>query len=69
MKKIVFYCGVETTSGGVYVRNAPEYLAMTNTERIAVLTGIIAELSQEVEFVSRQVSSQETSSGDQAPLQ
>lgn len=69
MKKIIFYCGVETTSGGVYVRNAPEYLAMTNSERIAVLTGIIAELSQEVEFVSRQVSSQGTSSGDQAPLQ
>lgn len=69
MKKIVFYCGVETTSGGVYIRNAPEYLAMNDLERVVVLTGLIAELSQELEFVSRQISSQGTSSEDQAPLQ
>ena len=69
MKKIVFYCGVETTSGEVYIRNAPEYLAMNDLERVVVLTGLIAELSQELEFVSRQVSSQGTSSEDQAPLQ
>lgn len=60
MKRIVFYCGVETTSGDVYVRNAPEYLAMENSERLAVLTGFIAELSQEVEFVAEQISNQGT---------
>lgn len=62
MKRIVFYCGVLTDTGEVYVRNAPEYLAMTNSERIGVLTGLIAELSQELEFVSRQVSNQGISS-------
>ena len=64
MKKIVFYCGVETTSGGVYVRNAPEYLSMNNSERLAALTGFIAELSQEVEFVAQQISNQGISSED-----
>lgn len=62
MKRIVFYCGVLTDTGEVYVRNAPEYLAMTNSERIGVLTGLIAELSQELEFVATQVSSQGISS-------
>lgn len=69
MKKIVFYCGVETTSGEVYIRNAPEYLAMNDLERVVVLTGLIAELSQELEFVSRQISSRGTSSGCRDPHQ
>jgi hypothetical protein len=60
MKKIVFYCGVETTSGGVYVRNAREYLLMDDSQRIEVLTGVIAELSHELEFVARQISGQGT---------
>jgi hypothetical protein len=49
-------------TGEVYVRNAPEYLDMTNEERIVILTGLIAELSQELEFVSNQINNQETSS-------
>ena len=68
MKRIVMYCGAllddesVRVTGEVYVRNAPEYLDMTNEERVVVLTGLIAELSQELEFVSRQISSQETAS-------
>lgn len=62
MKRIVFYCGVLTDTGEVYVRNAPEYLAMSNVERVIALTGLIAELSQELEFVSNQINNQETSS-------
>ena len=68
MKRIVLYCGAlmdkesVRVTGEVYVRNAPEYLDMTNEERIVILTGLIAELSQELEFVSRQVSNQGTSS-------
>lgn len=66
MEKIVFYCGTlmnesVKTTGEVYVRNAPEYLCMTNEERVMVLTGLIAELSQELEFVARQLNAQETS--------
>ena len=59
MKRIVFYCGVyadDDNDIGVYVRNAKEYLCMTDPERVAVLTGLIAEFSQELEFVSRQIS-------------
>jgi hypothetical protein len=63
MKRIVFYCGVLTDTGEVYVRNAPEYLSLTDPERVAVLTGLIAELSQELEFVSRQISNQGISLG------
>ena len=63
------YCGAlmddesVRVTGEVYVRNAPEYLDMTNEERVVVLTGLIAELSQELEFVSRQISSRGTASG------
>jgi hypothetical protein len=64
MKRIVFYCGVLTDTGEVYVRNAPEYLAMTDPERVSVLTGLIAEMSQELEFVSRMISNREISSRD-----
>lgn len=62
MKRIVFYCGMLTDTGEVYVRNAPEYLALDDAQRVSVLTGLIAELSQELEFVSRQVSSRGISS-------
>ena len=67
MKKIVLYCGILKDdsvgfTGEVYVRNAPEYLAMSNVERVIALTGLIAELSQELEFVSNQINNQETSS-------
>jgi hypothetical protein len=68
MKRIVLYCGAimdnesVRVTGEVYVRNAPEYLDMTNEERLVILTGLIAELSQELEFVSRQVSGQGTAS-------
>ena len=67
MKKIVLYCGIIKDdsvgfTGEVYVRNAPEYLAMSNVERVIALTGLIAELSQELEFVSNQINNQETSS-------
>jgi hypothetical protein len=61
MKKIVFYCGVNDNTGDAYVRNAPEYLAMTNEERLNALTSIVAELCQEMVFVSEQLSTQETS--------
>jgi len=69
MKKIVLYCGALVDesvgfTGEVYVRNAPEYLAMSNIERVVALTGLIAELSQELEFVSRQISNRGTSSKD-----
>jgi hypothetical protein len=59
MKKIVFYCGVEGDDfENAYVSNGREYLRMTHIERLAALTGIIAELSQELEFVAGQVSAQ-----------
>lgn len=61
MKKIVFYCGVNVETGDAYVRNAPEYLAMTNEERLNALTSIVAELCQEMVFVSEQLNTQETS--------
>jgi hypothetical protein len=61
MKKIVFYCGVNDKTGDAYVRNAPEYLAMTNEERLNALTSIVAELCQEMVFVSEQLNTQETS--------
>lgn len=63
MKRIVFYCGMLSDTGEVYVRNAPAYLALDDIQRVSVLTGLIAELSQELEFVSRQVSNLKTSSG------
>jgi hypothetical protein len=68
MKRIVMYCGAllddesVRVTGEVYVRNAPEYLDMTNEERVVVLTGLIAELSQELDFVVKQLNAQETSS-------
>ena len=61
MKKIVLYCGIEGDDN-VYVRNGREYLSMTNEEKVAVLTGFISELSQELEFVAKQLNAQETSS-------
>jgi hypothetical protein len=75
MKRIIFYCGAHLDNesvrfaGGVYVRNAPEYLDMTNEERIKVLTGVIAELSHELEFVAKQVSGQGTASAGREILQ
>jgi hypothetical protein len=66
MKKIVFYCGVEGKAfDQAYVRNGREYLAMTDAQRLAALTGIIAELTQEMEFVAGQISGQENSAGHQ----
>jgi hypothetical protein len=65
MRKIVFYCGVNNKTGEAYVRNAPEYLAMTNQERFEALSSIITELCQEIRFVHEQISTQETSSKDQ----
>jgi len=68
MKKIVFYCGVEGDAfESAYVRNGREYIAMTNAERLAALTGIIAELTQEMEFVSKQISGQDISSTPHKP--
>jgi hypothetical protein len=59
MKKIVFYCGVEGDNfEHAYVRNGREYIAMTSAERLAALAGIIAELTQEMEFVAGQISGQ-----------
>ena len=68
MKRIVFYCGIyvdDENQVDVYVRNGKEYLCMTDPERIKVLTGLIAEFSQELEFVSRQISTRAISSTDQ----
>ena len=61
MKKIVLYCGIEG-DGDVYIRNGQEYLSMSNVEKAAVLTGFIAELSFELEFVAKQLNAQETAS-------
>lgn len=61
MRKIVFYCGVNNKTGEAYVRNAPEYLAMTNQERFEALSSIITELCQEIRFVHEQIKTQETS--------
>lgn len=69
MKKIVFYCGVNDKTGDAYVRNAPEYLAMTNEERFAALSSIMIELCQELQFVHNQLNIQETSSKGQVFLQ
>jgi hypothetical protein len=58
MKKIVFYCGVEgDQSDCAYVRNGREYIAMTDVERLAALTGIISLLTQELEFVASRITS------------
>jgi hypothetical protein len=66
MKKIVFYCGVRGDNFEyAYVRNGREYLAMTDAQRLAALTGIIAELTQEMEFVAGRISGQENSTGHQ----
>jgi len=65
MKRIVFYCGVNVETGDAYVRNAPEYLGMTNEERFKALSSIVTELCQELRFVHSQINSQETSSKDQ----
>jgi hypothetical protein len=70
MKKIVFYCGVEGDSfNHAYVSNGREYLKMTHEERLAALTGIIAELNQERDFVANQVNAQGTSSKPLDPAQ
>ena len=70
MKKIVFYCGVEGDSfNHAYVSNGREYLKMTHQERLAALTGIIAELNQERDFVAKQVKAQDTSSKPLTPVE
>lgn len=70
MKKIVFYCGVRGDNlEHAYVRNGREYLAMTEAERIAALTGIIAELTFELEFRTSRLTSPCTSSEHQNPAQ
>jgi hypothetical protein len=61
MKKIVLYCGIEGDDN-VYVRNGQEYLSMSNEERLAVLSGFISELRQELEFVAKQINAQGISS-------
>ena len=61
MKRIVFYCGVNVETGDAYVRNAPEYLAMTNEERFNAISLIVTELCQELKFVYAQLNTQETS--------
>lgn len=68
MKKIVLYCGIEGDNN-VYVRNGREYLCMSNEERVAVLTGFIAELSFELEFVAKQLNAPKTSSEAQGLAQ
>ncbi len=63
MKKIVFYCGVEGDSfNHAYVSNGREYIKMTHLERQAALVGIIAELTQELDFVNNQINAQGISS-------
>jgi len=70
MKKIVFYCGVEGDSfNHAYVSNGREYIKMTHQERLAALTGIIAELTQERDFVANQVNAQDTSANPLNPAQ
>jgi hypothetical protein len=70
MKKIVFYCGVEgDQSDCAYVRNGREYIAMTDVERLAALSGIIALLTQELEFVASRITSPCTSSEHQSVSQ
>ena len=70
MKKIVFYCGVEGDSfNHAYVSNGREYLKMTHQERLVALTGIIAELNQERDFVANQVYAQDNSSNLLNPAQ
>lgn len=69
MKKIVFYCGVEGDSfNHAYVSNGREYLKMTHKERLAALTGIIAELNQERDFVAKQVNAQDISANPLKPV-
>ena len=59
MKKIVFYCGVEGDNfDNAYVRNSREYLKMNRSERLAALTEIIGELTQELKFVTGQINAQ-----------
>jgi hypothetical protein len=70
MKKIVFYCGVEgDQSDCAYVRNGREYIAMTDVERLAALSGIIALLTQELEFVASRISAPCISVDCQSPVQ
>lgn len=59
MKKIVFYCGVEGDNfANAYVKNSREYLKMNRSERLAALTEIIGELTQELKFVAGQINAQ-----------
>ena len=60
MKRIVFYCGVNVETGDAYVRNAPEYLTMTNEERFNALSSVVTELCQELRFVYAQLNTSET---------
>lgn len=69
-KKIMFYCGFESSNGGVYVLNGKDYLSMRDKDRVEVLSGIIAELSHELEFVVQQVNAgTKTALTDQELLQ
>lgn len=70
MKKIVFYCGVEGDHfENAYVRNGREYIAMTDVERLAALSGIIALLTQELEFVAGRISASCFEADCQSPVQ
>lgn len=70
MKKIVFYCGVEgDILENAYVRNGQEYLGMTDAERVAALSGVIALLTQELEFVAGRISGPCIAADCQSPAQ
>ena len=55
MKKIVFYCGVNDQTGNAYFRNAPHFLSLEDHERIAVLSKVIAELTNHLEYTVKRV--------------
>jgi hypothetical protein len=54
-KKIVFYCGFNPKTECGYVRNGQAYLEMDDQMRAQVLTDVIGELCNELEFVMGKV--------------
>lgn len=51
-KKIVFYCGFNPKTECGYVRNGQAYLEMDDPQRVQILRDVIAELCNELEFVT-----------------
>lgn len=51
-KKIVFYCGFNPKTGCGYVRNGQAYLEMDDSQRVQVVRDVIAELCDELDFLT-----------------